>query len=160
MSVDYRYFPALAIPGGTAGQVLTKSSNDADNGAQWTDSQAGTGTQGPPGPAGPVGPAGAAGTPGATGATGATGAGLKSFRGSATTDGSGNATFNLTAAAFASAPIVTTGYIDPGTGAGLSMKVTAVSATSCTVQLIRSLNTVGVASATVYIIAMPSGSQV
>lgn len=106
------------------------------------------------------GATGATGPTGATGATGANGASLTSFRGSATTDASGNATFNMTAAAFSAAPVVTTGYIDPGTGAGLSMKVTAVSATSCTVQLIRSLNTVGVASATVYIIAMPAGSQV
>lgn len=73
MSTDYRYFPTLAIPGGTAGQILTKTSNDPDNGAQWSNPQAGTGPAGPAGPAGPVGPAGAAGTPGAAGANGAPG---------------------------------------------------------------------------------------
>lgn len=76
MSVDYRYFPALAIPGGTTGQVLTKASNDPDNGAQWADPQVGVGPQGPPGPAGPVGPAGAAGTPGAAGSVWYEGSGL------------------------------------------------------------------------------------
>lgn len=70
MSVDFRYFPALSIPGGTTGQVLTKASNDPDNGAQWLDPATGIGPTGPAGPAGPVGPAGAAGPTGATGATG------------------------------------------------------------------------------------------
>lgn len=73
MSTDYRYFPTLAIPGGTMGQVLTKSSNDPDNGAQWLDPSTGIGPTGPAGPAGPVGPPGAAGTPGATGPAGASG---------------------------------------------------------------------------------------
>lgn len=73
MSTDYRYFPTLAIPGGTMGQVLTKSSNDPDNGAQWLDPSTGIGPTGPAGPAGPVGPPGAAGTPGATGPAGADG---------------------------------------------------------------------------------------
>lgn len=64
MTIDYRYFPALSIPGGTTGQVLTKSSDDPDNGAQWSDPQAGTGPIGPAGATGPVGPAGAAGAAG------------------------------------------------------------------------------------------------
>lgn len=67
MSTDYRYFPTLAIPGGTNGQVLTKAGSDPDNAAQWADPQVGTGPAGPAGPAGPVGPPGAAGTPGANG---------------------------------------------------------------------------------------------
>lgn len=68
MPADSRYFPVLAIPGGTANQVLTAV---GDNTGFWADPTVGTGPVGPAGPTGPVGPAGAAGTPGPTGATGA-----------------------------------------------------------------------------------------
>lgn len=156
MSVDFRYFPALAIPGGTAGQVLTKTSSALDNAGQWSDPQAGTGPAGPAGPAGPTGPAGAAGTPGATGATGAS---LKSFRGIAVTDASGNATFNLTAAAFAAAPVVAVGIMALG-GDQLLYRVTSVTATSCTVFVCLTLNASGTVGVTVHLIAMPAGSQV
>lgn len=61
MPADSRYFPVLAIPGGTMGQVLTAV---GDNTGFWSDPAVGTGPVGPTGPTGPVGPAGAAGTPG------------------------------------------------------------------------------------------------
>lgn len=68
MPADSRYFPVLAIPGGTANQVLTAV---GDNTGFWADPTVGTGPVGPAGPTGPVGPAGATGTPGSQLLTGA-----------------------------------------------------------------------------------------
>lgn len=179
MAVDFRYFPTLAIPGGTAGQVLTKSSSAVDNGAQWADPQAGTGPIGPAGPAGPTGPAGAAGTPGATGPTGATGAagtngtngatgatgatgpagpGLKSFRGTAVTDGSGNVTFNLTTAGFPASPVVSIG-LQPSTSNNITHRITALTSTSCTVQVLVTIAGTGLSGVTVHLQAFPAGVQ-
>lgn len=168
MAVDFRYFPALSIPGGTTGQVLTKTSSAPDNAGQWADPAVGIGPIGPTGAAGPVGPAGAAGTPGLPGADGA---GLKSFRATGVTDGSGNATFNLTPAAFASAPVVTAIIQAAGSNNPIDYRITAVTATSVTVNvrqssvlIILSLSVLGVSSplagVTVHMHAMPSGSQI
>lgn len=162
MPADSRFFPILAIPGGIPGQVLTAV---GDNTGEWADSQVGTGPQGPQGAAGPVGPAGAAGTPGPAGA------GLKSFRATAVTDGSGNATFNLTPAAFGAAPVVTAIIQAAGSNNPIDYRITAVTATSVTINvrqssvlIILSLSVLGVSSplagVTVHMHAMPSGSQV
>lgn len=162
MPADSRFFPILAIPGGIPGQVLTAV---GDNTGEWADSQVGTGPQGPQGAAGPVGPAGAAGTPGPAGA------GLKSFRATGVTDASGNATFDLTSAAFAAAPVVTATIQALGSNNPIDLRVTAVTATSVTINvrqsavlIILALSVLGVAvplvGATVHMHAMPSGSQV
>ena len=73
-------FPYGVPPGGTTGQVLTKSSN-ADGNCAWATGGGGEpgppgpeGPQGPPGPQGDAGPQGIPGTAGADGAAGAAGA--------------------------------------------------------------------------------------
>lgn len=129
-----------------------------------------TGAVGATGVAGPTGPTGATG---AVGATGATGAGLKSFRATGVTDASGNVTFNLTAAAFAAAPVIALAFNGAASTSPVDYRVTAVSATSATVHVVQSAATViallgltllgaavPLAGATIDLIAMPSGSQV
>jgi hypothetical protein len=58
----------------------------------------------------------------------------KSVRLTAVTDAAGNATFSLAGAGFGSAPVVTTTVQTPSTGS-IDVKVTALTAASCTVNV-------------------------
>jgi hypothetical protein len=58
----------------------------------------------------------------------------KSVRLTAVTDAAGNATFSLAGAGFGSAPVVTTTVQTPSTGS-IDVKVTALTAVSCTVNV-------------------------
>lgn len=106
-----------------------------------------TGAQGPIGLTGPTGATGATGIAGPTGATGAVGAtgpagpGLKSFRAIGTTDASGNVTFNLAAAAFVGVPVVELTLQAASSTSPVDYRVTALTATSCTVHVVQSLAT-------------------
>lgn len=101
------------------------------------------GPQGDPGPAGAAGatgPQGAQGDPGPAGATGATGAqgpaGIagKSVRLTAVTNASGNAVFDLTPAGFSTSPAAALA-LQTGSANSVETKVTALTATSCTVNV-------------------------
>lgn len=95
--------------------------------------------------------------PGGGGGGGAT----KSFRGSAITNASGIATFNLTPAGFAAAPIVVASVQGPVSPDTLDVRITAVTTTSATIRL-EPINgpATNAAGVTVNLIAMPPGSQV
>lgn len=137
-----------------------------------TGATGGTGLTGPAGATGATGAQGIQGIQGATGATGATGpagAGLKSFRGTAVTNGGGNATFDLTAAGFTSLPVVTAELEFPPGSNPIDFRITALSTTSCTVNcrqsptlVVLSLSVLGLAAnlagVTVHIHAMPAGA--
>lgn len=128
------------------------------------------GVAGPQGLPGPTGSQGVSGPAGPAGPIGPVGPGLKSFRGSAVTNGSGIATFNLAAAAFATAPIVA---VVPRLAAGGSLvecRVTALTAASCTVtcrfsalQTLLGLTLLSAPTAasgvTIHLVAFPAGVQ-
>lgn len=111
------------------------------------------------------------GSRGGTGLAGPPGPGLKSFRGSGVSDASGNVTFDLTAAAFAAAPKVTATVQAAGSNQPIDYRVTALSPTSCTVNVrqspvlvVLSLSVLGVAAplagVTVHLHAIEPGVQV
>ena len=129
-----------------------------------------TGATGGIGPAGPVGPAGPTGATGLTGATGPAGPGLKSVRSTAVTNASGDATFSLAGAAFAAAPIVTLSYQGAAGTDNVDFRITALTATSCTVRVRQSTvvtilaiavfaASVPLSGATIHLHAIQSGSQ-
>lgn len=95
---------------------------------------------------------------------------LKSFRASGVTDGSGNVTFDMTAAGFSAVPIVSSVLFNAPTDA-TECRVTAISATSVTFNarrapgvIILGIGVLGAAVAasgvTVNVLAFPAGSQV
>lgn len=95
---------------------------------------------------------------------------LKSFRGTAVSDASGNAVFNLTPAAFGVAPVVAASIQAASSNNPIDYRVTALTATSCTVQVrqspvlvVLSLSVLGVsaplAGVTVHLDAFLAGSQ-
>jgi len=96
---------------------------------------------------------------------------LKSHRLTAVTDAAGNATFNLTAAAFAGVPVVAAVIAAAGSNQPIDYRVTALTTTSCTINvrqspvlIVLSLSVLGVAAplagVTVHLIAHDAGVQV
>lgn len=91
------------------------------------------------------------------------------FAGTAVTDAAGNAVFNFPAGLFAAAPVVSTAVQFPASQNPLDYRVTALTATSCTVNVkqsptlvILSLSVLGIAAniagVTVHLLATPAGS--
>lgn len=157
---------------GTAGATGAVGPAGATGGIGPTGATGGIGLTGATGAVGAAGVAGPTGPTGATGPTGPAGT-TKSFRGSAVSDASGNATFNLTAAAFAAAPIVALAFQGAAAVNPVDFRVTALTATSCTVNVrvstgitvaLLGLTLLGtstpLAGATIDLIAMAAGSQV
>lgn len=167
----------IAGPAGPAGPAGTAG---ATGPAGATGATGGTGLTGAVGPAGATGAAGAQGIQGVAGPAGATGpagaagpagGGLKSFRASAVTNAGGNAVFDLTAAGFTAPPIVTGELEFPPSANPIDFRITALTATSCTVNckqsptlIVLSLSVLGVAAniagVKVHLHAVPAGSQV
>ncbi len=136
-----------------------------------------TGPQGLPGLPGAAGVAGATGAPGPAGAVGATGPagavgpGLKSFRATGVTNGSGLVTFDMSAAGFVAPPVVSS---IPQAAAGsnfIEVRVVTLTATSCTLlcrlsatQILLGLTLLTLPTAavgvTIHFSAFPIGSQV
>jgi len=92
-----------------------------------------------------------------------------SFAGTAVTDGSGNAVFTFPAGLFPAAPVVVAGMQAAASNNPIDYRVTAVTATSCTVNVrqspivvVLSVSVVGasapLAGATVHLLATPSGA--
>ena len=101
---------------------------------------------------------------------GAPGSGTKGFRGTAVSAASGDAVFNLTAAGFAAAPVAVPGIASAASGNPIDYRITALTATSCTVNVrqsptlvVLSLSVLGVsaplAGVTVHLMAFAAGSQ-
>lgn len=146
-------FPVRAPVDGDGGKVWTASPAE-DGTAFWADPQAGTGPVGPAGPPGAAGPAGPAGAPGPTGPAGP---GLKSFRATGVTDGSGKVTFDMTPAAFAASPVVTATAELNSQDYRLDVRIHTVSATSVTVGL--HVTEVFLVGTIIHIHALEAGSQ-
>lgn len=92
-----------------------------------------------------------------------------SFAGTAVTNGSGDAVFTFPAGLFPAAPIVVAGIQAAGSNNPIDYRVTALTATSCTVNVrqspvvvVLSVSVVGASSplagATVHLLATPAGS--
>lgn len=91
------------------------------------------------------------------------------FAGTAVSDGSGNAVFTFPAGLFPAAPVVTATYQGTASNQPVDFRVTALTATSCTVNVrqspvlvVLSLSVLGVSAplsgATIHLLATPAGS--
>lgn len=116
------------------------------------------------------GGAGQQGLQGIQGIPGPPGPGLKSFRASGVSDAAGNVVFNMAAASFAAAPVVTAAIQAAVGNQPIDYRVTALTATSCTVNVrqspvlvVLSLSVLGVAAplagAIVHLHAIEAGVQ-
>lgn len=129
-----------------------------------------TGLTGSTGQIGPTGPTGPTGLTGPTGSTGPTGPYPQSFRATASTNGSGDVTFDMSAANFATTPVVTVVCQTASASTMIDLRITALTTTSCTVHatvsnvvVVALVSVLGAPSAlsgaTIHIHAIPAGSQ-
>lgn len=111
------------------------------------------------------------GIQGIQGIQGPPGPGLKSFRATGVTNAAGQVVFNMAAAAFAAAPVVTFAQQFASSPNPIDLRITALTATSCTVEarqspalIVLSLSVLGIsaplAGVTVHLHAFEAGVQV